>query len=68
LPLGFVVGCGLARSGLRKNVVLYAPLLALLYRLTDEFHQLSVAGRDASAFDLIADGLGAFIGSYVKLR
>jgi len=68
VPLGFLVAYGLAGSGLRKNIVLYASLLALVYGFTDEFHQLSVPGRNASVFDFIADGLGAFIGSYFYVR
>jgi len=33
--------------------------LALLYALSDEFHQSFVAGRSASWSDILVDGLGA---------
>jgi len=48
------------RLGSLKRVMLVA-LLVVAYGLSDEFHQSLVAGRDASAGDAIADGIGGFI-------
>jgi VanZ family protein len=39
--------------------VLWALLLAVLYGLSDEFHQSFVPGRTPAIFDLVLDGLGA---------
>lgn len=43
--------------------------LAVLYALTDEFHQSFVAGRNASFWDvLIFDNLGALFGTWLRSR
>ena len=63
-PLGFLVAYGLASFGSRRNIVLYASFLALLYGATDEFHQWWVPGRDTSVVDVVADGIGALLGGY----
>lgn len=36
---------------------------AALYGASDELHQFFVAARDASAWDLLFDGIGAFLGA-----
>jgi VanZ family protein len=38
----------------------YAFVFAVVYGVTDEFHQSFVPGRDAALFDLAIDALGAF--------
>jgi len=46
-----------------------AWLMALLYAITDEFHQSFVPGRGASAFDvLIFDNVGALLGLWLYFR
>jgi VanZ family protein len=57
--------CCLALLGTvpRGIAVPCAALLALLYGMTDEFHQLFVAGRSADLRDVIADGLGGLFGA-----
>ena len=45
--------------------VLIVGGLALAYGCTDEFHQSFVAGRECSAFDLVADLLGGLTGGTV---
>ena len=37
-------------------------LIAVLYGLSDEYHQSFIIGRNAAIEDVVADGLGAFIG------
>lgn len=49
------------RSAKRRHFI--AWLLALMYAISDEYHQSFVPGRQASAWDvLIFDNLGAIIG------
>ena len=46
----------------RRDRRVLAWLLAVLYAVTDEFHQSFVSGRGASVWDVIVfDNLGAFI-------
>ena len=58
-----------SKDGIKADLRLLAFGLALFYGLTDEFHQHFVPGRDASVFDLLVDGLGAFIGQlFYKIK
>ena len=52
-------------STLSANLIFFGAFLAFLYGLTDEIHQAFVPGRDASALDVMADGTGAMIGSFI---
>ena len=56
---------GLA-SGARptRRQLLMAVVLAGLYGVTDEFHQLFVAGRGAAATDVVIDTVGATVGAW----
>lgn len=67
--LGHVVGYALLAltywRGLpqHRSRMVFAWGLALMYAATDEFHQLFVAGRHPSVFDvLVFDNLGAILG------
>jgi VanZ family protein len=52
--------------GLKKEHRWLAWLLAIIYALTDEYHQSFVAGRHAAIWDvLIFDNLGAVIGLWL---
>lgn len=42
--------------------------LAVLYGVSDEFHQHFVPGRQADVLDLLADAVGAFLGSRLALQ
>jgi len=44
-----------------------AVIFCSLYGISDEWHQSFVAGRDASAWDWLADTLGAIVLSGVRL-
>lgn len=59
--LAAAIGWALEPS-MGKRAYLWAIMLAVIYGATDEFHQSFVPGRDADAFDLIPDTLGAIIG------
>lgn len=39
--------------------------IAVAYGLSDEFHQSFVPGRQADALDLLADSVGAFLGTHL---
>lgn len=49
-PVRLVVGC---------------TLVAIVYGLTDEFHQRFVPGRSSDIHDVMADGVGGLVGSLV---
>ena len=61
--LGFLIGYSLKSSGIRRYI-LCGWILASIYGITDEIHQSFVPMRDASVFDVFADGLGSFVGAY----
>jgi VanZ family protein len=49
-------------------VVVAAALLATLFGVSDELHQLFVPGRSADWHDAVADALGAVVGAAVAVR
>ena len=63
----FIFGILMARAYLRdhtqgiQSLLFKATLVALLFAVFDEFHQLFIPGRVADVFDLSADILGIFI-------
>jgi len=63
LALACLWGLRAERNDLKGTVAAarYAWLLTALYACTDEFHQLFVAGRNASLVDVGIDALGAAI-------
>jgi len=63
--MSFLFFNSLSRSGVQRHCFLIAILLTSIYALSDEFHQYHVPGRDASIGDLIADFIGAVIGSSI---
>jgi VanZ family protein len=63
IPLAYMFYLALRKSGINKYTFVLALIFASIYGVTDELHQVIVPGRDASAGDLLADALGAFLGS-----
>ena len=58
----------LRKSGLAKIIILVI-IIASLYGVLDELHQVFVPGRDCDVFDFIADFIGANLGVAVyRLR
>ena len=51
---------------MRRNAGLLAILFALLYGMTDEFHQQFVPGRFSSLMDIAADVAGAVIAVWFR--
>lgn len=45
------------------GLIALAAFLAVLYGISDEFHQSFISGRNASLFDVAVDFAGALIGS-----
>lgn len=62
--LGILSYLSFKKSGLNRRVIALSFLLAAVYGITDEFHQSFVPGRNAAVGDVIADAVGAFLGSY----
>jgi VanZ family protein len=65
-----VLGVFLARSLAPQRVmtwkrVMLLTILVAAYGITDEYHQLFVPGRDASGWDILADGLGGFLAAWM---
>ena len=50
---------------LNAHFRIFAICVAVIYGLSDEFHQYFVPGRQADILDVLADGLGAFLGQMV---
>jgi len=64
--LGILILRALAGGRLREVTWrrgIAAIVLATLYGVTDEFHQLFVPGRSADRYDVLADCVGATIGA-----
>lgn len=64
-----VLGVFLARSLVPSRVMTWRRIILLtvlvtVYGATDEYHQLFVPGRDASGWDMLADGLGGFLAAW----
>lgn len=51
--------------GIRQNALPLSALISVAYGLFDEWHQAGVPGRDSSAGDLMADGIGSIL--YVSI-
>ena len=47
--------------------VLLITALVTVYGITDELHQYFVPGREASAWDVLADGVGGFLAGALLL-
>jgi VanZ family protein len=70
--LGHVAGYALlgaaylhALGDQKSSAAWLALSLAILFAITDEFHQYFVPGRNASPIDVLIDGAGAWIGIQV---
>lgn len=66
----FILAALLAHAfypGTSKRRFALALVVASLYGVSDEIHQMFVPGRDASIGDWLADSLGAWVGAYLYL-
>ncbi len=56
--LAFFLSSGLNGKIKTKTIILLAVLIAILYGITDEIHQLFVPGRFCSLEDILVDSIG----------
>ena len=49
------------------KIFIFAVVFAVIYGISDEFHQAFVPGRSVSAFDVLIDTLGGLTGSSIFL-
>ena len=64
--LGILLIHALAEAkDLRKKLYLQALVIAVLYAITDEFHQSFISGRSGEIKDVLIDSSGAFTGIYL---
>ena len=69
--LGLLIMRAFANSNLAmslKKQLFLSVAAAALYGVSDEYHQLFVPGRNASAIDAAFDCLGSFAGSVIYYR
>jgi len=69
--LAWLVAGAFSGRGVGNHSFLYMVLIVIfstLYGMSDEWHQSFVPGRDASAWDVLADTLGALIVSLALFR
>jgi VanZ family protein len=69
--LGFLLARSLvnSRAGVSKRALIILVVgLATSYGISDEIHQAFVPGRNASAWDVVADGLGGVMGALIYTR
>ncbi len=52
----------------RKRPFLLAFFIAVLYAVSDEYHQTFVPGRNGNGWDVLIDSAGAFVGLIILAR
>lgn len=66
IPLAFLCSFSFRKSGIKKNVFILSFIITVFYGFTDEIHQIYVQGREFAAGDILADSLGALLGSWLE--
>ncbi len=56
------------RKAFFENFKLLAILVSIIYGISDEFHQGFVSNRQFSVFDMLADGVGGILGTFIYGR
>ena len=65
--LGFLLGRAFLKASpsfFQRSFQTWAVVIAICYGFTDEIHQFFVPMRQSSSFDLLFDGLGAFLSQF----
>jgi VanZ family protein len=67
--LGFLCVWSLRITSLKTRAQIFpiAAIIAFIYGITDEIHQLFVAGRSCELSDLLSDATGAVLGSWIAV-
>jgi VanZ family protein len=63
--LGYLIARAASKTSawkLSRHFRVFAVCAAVLYGFSDEFHQSFVPGREVEMLDVLADGIGAFLG------
>jgi VanZ family protein len=55
-------------AALRRGDALLAVVFSVVYGMSDEYHQSFVPGRDATAWDVAKDAVGALVGAWLYAR
>ncbi|MBT5229136.1 MAG: VanZ family protein [Methylococcales bacterium] len=63
--LGLFVALAFCRDPKKGMCLLLTFSIALLYGISDEWHQSFVPNRDMSGWDLVADALGGLVGGFI---
>ena len=50
-----------SKGGKRRDYIFVGILFSMLYAVSDEFHQVFIAGRSASLGDLLTDSIGIIL-------
>ncbi len=70
--LGFLLARAMGKyTFFRQSMRLLAAIVLLvgvIYGISDEFHQMNVPNRTADFSDVIADGVGVFIGVFIYYK
>jgi VanZ family protein len=69
--LGFFTAWALDMKRPRKQALIRAALavgIVFLFGVSDEIHQMFVAGRVASFADVVADGIGGALGALLAMK
>lgn len=54
-------------SGKKKNLIILAVILAVIYAVSDEVHQLFVPNRNFSISDILTDSAGILLANFAYL-
>lgn len=54
-----------SRAVFCRHFKIFAVIISFLYGISDEYHQGFVSQRQFSVFDMLADGVGGFLGAHL---
>jgi len=67
--LGYLLARALGQYRFKRRVLsITAFSICFVYGITDELHQFFVPDRCTSFIDLVADGIGSYIGIWIYIK